>query len=196
MVRLSTIQTNFTAGELSPLLYGRTDLAKYANGAKTLLNAVVQSHGGITRRPGTRFVANTKAALKPARLAPFQFSTEQAYVLEFGDRYLRFFRNEAQIVAAKISAAITNGSFDAGISGWTDKSTGAAAIAHELPGTRARGSFAASNATSYIFGDGFANARHIDLKFANSIAGEVSGVTIDVQVVNVALNAVAKLYTE
>jgi len=51
---------NFTAGELSPRLYGRTDLAKYFNGCKTLHNMLVWPHGGVFRRPGTRFVAESK----------------------------------------------------------------------------------------------------------------------------------------
>lgn len=196
MPRLSTIQTNFTAGELSPLLYGRTDLAKYANGAKTLLNAVVQPHGGVTRRPGTRFVAMAKDDAQLSRLVPFQFSTEQAYVLEFGEKSLRFFRNQAQITASDTGAVIANGGFDGDVSGWTDKSNGAASIAHRLLGSHSEGSFAASNATNYIFGDGFADARHIGLRFSSSGSGTVFGVTIEVEVVVTAFDAVASLYTD
>lgn len=196
MPRLSTVQTNFTAGELSPLLYGRTDLAKYANGAKTLLNAVVQPHGGVTRRPGTRFVAMAGDDTKASRLVPFQFSTEQAYVLEFGERSLRFFRDPGQITASDTGAAITNGTFDSDVSGWTDKSDGVASIAHRLLGARSEGSFAASNATNYIFGDGFADARHIGLRFSSSGSGTVFGVTIEVEVVVTAFDAVAALYSD
>lgn len=196
MVRLSSIQTNFTAGELSPLLYGRTDLAKYANGAKTLLNAIVQPHGGVTRRPGTRYVASVKDSASPVRLAPFQFSTEQAYVLEFGDRYLRFFRNEGAIRAEPVSATITNGGFDVDAAGWTDRSIGSAAIAQALLGVQSEGTFAASNASGYVLGDGVANARNIGLKFRNSVAGSVAGVTIDIQSVSSSLNAVARIYTD
>lgn len=196
MVRLSSIQTNFTAGELSPLLYGRTDLAKYANGAKTLLNAIVQPHGGVTRRPGTRYVASVKDSASPVRLAPFQFSTEQAYVLEFGDRYLRFFRNEGAIRAANVGATITNGGFDVDAAGWTDRSSGGASIAQVVLGTQAEGTFAASNASGYVLGDGVENARNIGLKFQNSVAGIVAGVTIDLQAVASSFNAVARIYSD
>ena len=196
MVRLSTIQTNFTAGELSPLLYARTDLAKYTNGAKKLLNAVVQPHGGVTRRPGTRFVAKVKNSNKQVRLAPFRFSTEQAYILEFGERYLRFFRDGGAIVAADVGTSITNGAFDADISGWTDLSTGSAAIGHEFVGEQVEGTLGAAHATSYLMGDGFADARHIGLKFPNGADGSVAEVTVEVNAVTVALNAVARLYTD
>ena len=137
MVRIQPVQTNFTAGELSPRLYGRKDLARYDNGAATLLNAIVQPHGGVTRRPGTRFVAQTKSASGPVRLAPFRFNQQQAYVLEFGERYIRFYRNEAQVTGPDMNgASVTNGGFDAGISGWTDNSSGTGAISHDAANGR------------------------------------------------------------
>ena len=56
MARQTIAFSNFTAGELSPRLDGRTDLSKYFNGVKTLENMVVHPHGAATRRPGTKFV--------------------------------------------------------------------------------------------------------------------------------------------
>ena len=53
-------QTNFTGGEISPRLLGRSDMVRYGNGARTIRNFVVQKHGGLDRRPGTAFVAKTK----------------------------------------------------------------------------------------------------------------------------------------
>lgn len=91
MPRVTLNQTNFTAGEVSPKCYGRTDVARYQNGARSLLNCVVNIHGGAERRPGTVFVAATKNHTKRSRLVPFVFSTTQAYMLEFGDFYMRVF---------------------------------------------------------------------------------------------------------
>ncbi len=51
--------SNFTAGELSPALYGRADLAKYFNGCRTLENMMVMPHGGAFKRPGTSYIAET-----------------------------------------------------------------------------------------------------------------------------------------
>ncbi|EHD22078.1 MULTISPECIES: hypothetical protein [Brenneria] len=97
-MRANLIKTNFTAGEISPRLMGRVDIARYANGAKRIENAVCVIHGGVMRRPGTRFCAATKFADKKSRLIPFVFNRSQAYMLEFGDGYVRFYQNGAQIV--------------------------------------------------------------------------------------------------
>ena len=97
MARFDPIATNWTSGELSKLLIGRVDLAKYANGADTLENFLIMLQGGITRRPGSRYVASTKDD-GVARLLPFQYSADQDYVMEMGDEYLRFYSNAADAV--------------------------------------------------------------------------------------------------
>lgn len=100
MSRVSPIQTNFTAGELSPRLEGRVDLGKYFNGCRVLENMVIHVHGGASRRSGTRFVAEVKDSARAARLVPFEFSTVQPYVLEFGHQYIRFYMDEGRIETA------------------------------------------------------------------------------------------------
>lgn len=97
MPRSTKVQTNFTAGELSPRLLGRSDLSKYNNGLQRLENAMVQKHGGLIRRSGSRFVAEVKDSSKLTILIEFQFSVTQTYMLEFGDLYIRFFRDKAQL---------------------------------------------------------------------------------------------------
>lgn len=97
MAKTTPIQTNFTGGEISPRLLGRVDLEKYSSSCELIQNFVVFPHGGMTKRSGTRFIAETKASDDRIRLIPFVFSTEQAYILEFGDQYVRFYRNEGQI---------------------------------------------------------------------------------------------------
>uniref|UniRef100_A0A6M3IWH4 Uncharacterized protein n=1 Tax=viral metagenome TaxID=1070528 RepID=A0A6M3IWH4_9ZZZZ len=93
------ILTNFTSGEMSPRLDARVDVSKYFNACKTLYNMIVHPHGGASRRNGTHFVAETKDSSKISRLIPFQFSTEQAYILECGDQYIRFYKDGGQIVS-------------------------------------------------------------------------------------------------
>ena len=90
--------TNFTAGELSPLMEARMDLAQYANGCRLLKNFLVHPQGGIYRRGGTKHVASVKTSSKKTRLVPFEFSTTQAYILEFGENYIRFYKDQGQIV--------------------------------------------------------------------------------------------------
>jgi hypothetical protein len=84
MAAVNSILTNFTAGEISPRIYGRVDLAKYQNGARELTNVVVLPQGGARRRGGTLNVSNIKDNNPNSILVPFVFSTTQAYMLEFG----------------------------------------------------------------------------------------------------------------
>ena len=97
MARSTIAFTNFTAGELSPRLDGRTDLGKYFNGCKTLENMVVHPHGAATRRPGTKFIHEVKTSSEQTRLIPFEFSTTQTYIMEFGNQYIRFFKDNGII---------------------------------------------------------------------------------------------------
>jgi hypothetical protein len=134
MPRANPIQPSFARGEISPLLYGRVDLGPYAVAAKTILNAIVRAQGPVTRRSGTRFVAEVKDSAKRVRPIGFEFSTAQAYLLEFGDAYLRVYRNEGRIAVADTDASIANGDFVSGIAGWTNRSTGTGSIAHDSAG--------------------------------------------------------------
>ena len=98
MARAAAAFSNFTAGELSPRLDGRTDLKKYFNGCKELTNMIVHPHGSAARRPGTKFAMDTKFMDEPSRLIPFEFNTEQAYIIEMGNNYMRFYKDNAIIV--------------------------------------------------------------------------------------------------
>lgn len=100
MPRLTTQQTNFTAGELSPRLYGHTDIARYQNGARTIRNALPLVHGGIRRRYGSLFVGEAKHADKACMLVPYVFSRDQSYMLEFGDLYIRVIKDGSYVEAS------------------------------------------------------------------------------------------------
>lgn len=97
MPRANPIQASFARGEISSLLHGRVDLEPYAISAKTILNGIVRLQGPITRRSGSRFVAEVKDSTKKVRLVSFEFSTTQAYIIEFGNQYLRFYMNDGRI---------------------------------------------------------------------------------------------------
>jgi len=99
MARVAVQLTNFTGGELSPRLDGRNDLQKYPTGCKTLENMIVYPHGSAARRSGTQFVAEVKDSSKDTRLIPFEFSTTQTYMLEFGNQYIRFYKDNGQILS-------------------------------------------------------------------------------------------------
>jgi hypothetical protein len=96
MSRVSPLLSTFNGGEWSPSLYGRTDLARYANACKRMENFIPLVQGAATRRPGTRFITRTKSD-GVVRLIAFEFSVLQAYVIEAGDGYFRFYMNGGQI---------------------------------------------------------------------------------------------------
>ena len=98
MARVAAQLTNFTAGELSPRLDGRTDLTKYAAGCSNLENLVIYPHGAAARRPGTTHVAEVADSSKKTRLIPFEFSTTQTYILEFSNLKIRFFKDNGAIL--------------------------------------------------------------------------------------------------
>ena len=99
MARVAVQLTNFTGGELSPRLDGRNDLQKYSTGCKTLENMIIYPHGSAARRSGTQFVAEVKDSTKKTRLIAFEFSTVQTYILEFGNQYIRFYKDNGQILS-------------------------------------------------------------------------------------------------
>ena len=99
MARVAAQLTNFTAGELSPRLDGRNDLSKYPAGCKTLENIVIYPHGAAARRPGTQFIAEVKTSSAKTRLIPFEFSTTQTYILEFGNQYMRVYKDKGQVLS-------------------------------------------------------------------------------------------------
>ena len=82
------LKNNLSSGELSPLLWTRTDVQQYANGAKKLFNAIPLVEGGVKKRPGTRFRGVFQGAL---RLIPFIASSENAYMLILGIGTIKVF---------------------------------------------------------------------------------------------------------
>ena len=100
MAKVAHIQYNFNAGEVSPLMYGRVDFDKYKNAMSTCINHIPLVQGAITRRPGTRFAGESKNSAAASRLVGFKYSTTQAYMLEYGDLYVRFYRNNGPVLEA------------------------------------------------------------------------------------------------
>lgn len=98
MPRVSPLQSNFDAGEFSPLLQARVDADRYKRGLAKCLNSISTLQGPVTRRCGSRYVSAIKTAANYTRLIPFKFSNTQAYMLEFGNTYIRFYANNAQVI--------------------------------------------------------------------------------------------------
>lgn len=100
----SLIQRSFAGGEIAPALYARADQAKYSTGLRTCRNFMVQRHGGVANRPGTEYICEVKDSSKRVRLIRFVFNASQAYILEFGDQYMRVIRDGAQVEVSGLSA--------------------------------------------------------------------------------------------
>lgn len=100
MTRLVTIQTNFSSGEIDPLLRARVDLKQYQNGAETLTNVLVQPQGGVRRRAGLKHLMEIPSGASPedgTRCVPFEFSVDDSYMLVFVDQRMYVFKDKALI---------------------------------------------------------------------------------------------------
>lgn len=103
MARFVQMQTNFTSGELDPLLRARVDLtATYNNALEKATNVVCQPQGGIKRRDGTRYImalpnSGTESAANGVRLVAFEFSTSDSYMLCFTHNRMYVFKDGSLI---------------------------------------------------------------------------------------------------
>lgn len=91
---------SFATGEISPRATSRVDFDKYHAGCETLENFLIYPQGGVTRRPGTRYVATAKHGSdtsKKVRLIKFQFNVTDAYVVELGHQYARVYKGTSQV---------------------------------------------------------------------------------------------------
>ena len=131
MGNINAHQESFNAGEFGLRMHNRVQFDKYRNAGSIFENLLPLAQGGFTSRPGSRYIANAASNAVRPWLIKFQFSTTQSYMLEFGDNLMRFYKDQAQIIAANTDAVITNGTFDADITGWADQSNGTGAIAHD-----------------------------------------------------------------
>jgi len=98
MPRFVDIQTNFSTGELDPLLRSRIDLAQYNNALAKATNVVIQPQGGMRRRPGLKHIVELpSSAADGVRLVPFEFSVDDSYMLCFVNQRMYIFKDGVQI---------------------------------------------------------------------------------------------------
>ena len=100
MSNINPLINNFNGGETSPRLDARSDVNKYLSGCRILENMIPFVEGGAMRAPGTYYVAEVKHSDKATRVIGFHFSTIQAYIIEIGEDYFRFYKDNGQIVVA------------------------------------------------------------------------------------------------
>ena len=101
-------QISFGGGEISPAVYSRVDLSKFSTAVKTLKNFFVNAEGGASNRAGFTYMKEVKDSTKTTRLIAFEFNEEQAYVVEFGDYYIRFYSDGGAVLeSSKTITGIT-----------------------------------------------------------------------------------------
>lgn len=118
MVKATPYLPTSNAGEFSPRMDGRVDFDKYGSAISRGLNLICLPQGGVTYRPGTRFIKEVKTSSSATALMPFEPVSTQPYMVETGDLYFRFFRNQGQITALTTTTVL---------GAWTDRSTGGTA---------------------------------------------------------------------
>jgi hypothetical protein len=89
---------SFVSGELDPGLHYRADLQRYTTGLAACRNFIVRAQGGIVNRPGLRFIGEVKDSTSKTRLIPFEFNTQQTYILEFSHNCIRVIKDGGYVV--------------------------------------------------------------------------------------------------
>ncbi len=107
MAKTRKLLTRFSKGELSPLLEGSPDLASYFEGGSVIENFKILRQGGLRRSSGTRFIKEVKDSTKDTILWPFEFSVDDAYILEVGDLYIRIYKDKAAVLNAGVHVEVT-----------------------------------------------------------------------------------------
>ncbi|NNG82037.1 carbohydrate-binding protein [Acinetobacter sp. ANC 5378] len=98
------MKNNFSAGELAPTLYTRTDIQQYGNGAKTLKNVIPLVEGGVRKRPGTFFLSTQDNAI---RLIPFVVNSNNSYMLILKPLAIEVFDPRQKVIVATIATPYT-----------------------------------------------------------------------------------------
>lgn len=98
------MKNNFSAGELAPTLYTRTDIQQYANGAKTLTNVIPLVEGGVRKRPGTLFLNSASTAI---RLIPFVVNSDKSYLLIFKPLSIDIYNPRSKEIVATVATPYT-----------------------------------------------------------------------------------------
>ena len=111
MARYTQFQTNFSVGEMDPLLRARTDLEQYSNGLESAKNVVIHPQGGATRRPGLRTISKVydNPTAEEFKLIPFQFSRTDTYLLAVQGGLIKVFKNDVfqvNVSAGDITSAM------------------------------------------------------------------------------------------
>ena len=91
-MRIMQFQTNFSVGELDPLIRARTDLEQYRNALEEATNVIIQPQGGFKRRDGMKFIYDFGSSFTDFKVIPFEFSVDDSYLLVFVTQRIYVFK--------------------------------------------------------------------------------------------------------
>ncbi len=91
-MRIIQFQTNFSVGELDPLIRARTDLQQYQNALEEATNVIIQPQGGFKRRDGLKFIHDFGATYTDFKVIPFEFSVDDSYLLVLVNQRIYIFK--------------------------------------------------------------------------------------------------------
>lgn len=90
-------QPSFASGVLGPGLWGRIDLSKYDSALRMARNCFVHAHGGISNRPGLRYVCEVMDSDRRHRLLSFVRETDDASLLILGQNSMGVVKDGARL---------------------------------------------------------------------------------------------------
>ena len=99
MIKVQPAITQMNNGHIAPIIEGRTDIQVYGYSCRQAENTIPLVYGANKNRGGTIYVTSTKDSTKKAALIPFKVGQNVSYQLEFGDQYIRFYRNHEEIMS-------------------------------------------------------------------------------------------------
>jgi len=97
MGRVAPVYPTFAKGEVSPLMFGRIDIEQYPSCLDKCRNMWVRPYGCASRVVGTEYIQGTKNN-SYARLLKFVFSATDAYIIEVGAGYFRFYNDGGYVL--------------------------------------------------------------------------------------------------
>lgn len=101
--KVRQVYTNFSAGELNPLLNSRTDAQSYFEGAKQCRNWFLLDEGGVMRRPATSY---KQTLVGKTRLMPFIFSEDEVAIFALSNGRLDVYDADGAVVQSNITTNV------------------------------------------------------------------------------------------
>jgi hypothetical protein len=100
MTDIRTFTRAFAGGEITPEMAGRIDDSKSQMGLRTCRNYIVKPHGPVQNRGGLEYLRPVKNQAARTRVWPFYVDADEAFVVEIGGGYFRFFFQGAVVLAS------------------------------------------------------------------------------------------------